>query len=156
MWPLLTTANPPPCLCHPLPQIIISISSVQSYQEGVAAVSESAGVSVASFLRLNLPLAMILPSAGLAFHAVKMYPSVPPRSVMRGCVRPGKTCQRRARLVCIDAPSRSIGLSGKSGLPSQRSSSSADLPTSSGTLPLCQAVRRLTVKRSASSASGSR
>ncbi|KAI6764704.1 hypothetical protein HG531_012591 [Fusarium graminearum] len=39
---------------------------------------------VSTFLRLNLPLASILPSTGTALHAVNKNPSAPPRPVIKG------------------------------------------------------------------------
>jgi hypothetical protein len=110
---------------------------------------------VSTFLRLNLPLASILPSTGTALHAVNKNPSAPPRPVIKGCVRPGRTCHRRALLLWIVTPSRSVGLMGNSSEPSQRSSSSAVLDSTSAGGDDTHAARRATLKQSASSVRGS-
>lgn len=47
----------------------------------------------------KLPLASTAPSSGITFRAVNTYPSLPPLLVIIGCVRPGRTCQSRVRLV---------------------------------------------------------
>src|SRR5208282_2918552 len=70
--------------------------------------------SCSTFRLLYFPLASTFPSAGNTLVAVNKYPSAPPRPVIRGCVRPGKTCHRRTLAVCTVGANNSVGLSGKS------------------------------------------